>query len=73
MDKSYRILGTAALFAVSAVGRALSQATPSDSIPPAANTQNAQTAATQTNPDGTYATGKAPLSRRVAKKASGGM
>jgi len=54
MAKTYRILGTAALFAVSTVGYALAQATPSDSIPPAASTQ----AAPATNPDGTYATGK---------------
>ncbi len=62
MALSYKIMGTAALFAVSAVGGALAQATPSDSIPPARRADNTQSSANQTNSDGTYATGKAPLS-----------
>ena len=53
MAKTYRIFGTAALFAASALGTAISQATPSDSIPPAA-----QSGQSTPNADATYATGK---------------
>ena len=53
MAKTYQLFGTAALFAVSALGTALAQATPSDSTPPAAQ-QSAQGTAS----DATYATGK---------------
>jgi outer membrane protein OmpA-like peptidoglycan-associated protein len=52
MAKTYKIFGTAALFAASALGTAFAQATPSDSIPPAA--QSGQSG----SPDATYATGK---------------
>ena len=50
MAKTYKIFGTAALFAASTLGTAFSQATPANSIPPAA--QSAQ------NSDASYATGK---------------
>jgi outer membrane protein OmpA-like peptidoglycan-associated protein len=51
MAKTFKIFGTAALFAVSAAGVSLAQATPSQSIPPASTTQAAPS-------DTTYATGK---------------
>ena len=54
MVKTCKVFGTATLFAVSAVGAAFAQATPSQSAPAAAQSSSAAT------PDstGTYATGK---------------
>ena len=53
MVKTYKVFGTAALFAVGSIGIALAQATPAQSIPAASSSQSATA-----NPDGTYATGK---------------
>jgi len=53
MAKTYKIFGTAALFAVTAIGTSFAQATPSQSAPPAAGAQSGSA-----SPDGTYATGK---------------
>ncbi len=54
MAKTYKIFGTAALFAASTLGSAVAQATPSDTTPPAAQSGQSGTSTS----DATYATGK---------------
>jgi outer membrane protein OmpA-like peptidoglycan-associated protein len=58
MGKTYQVLGTATLFAVSALGAACAQSIPPQSIPPAASSQSSATTGAATQTDGAYATGK---------------